>query len=205
MYLTRRITSLSYPVIGEKFGGKDHSTVINAEQRIDQLMNEEPDLPRTVQSLFREAELVSCEEPDSHGVDRPGGCRYTARAQRFEAVVRNPKINDPVQQAPSRTESHALTSDLLMLTDQDWNEGALAASEQASSRPAGGRGLDMSLLCPNAAKERLRRAAACAQVPGMWVESAAPRDSRAPGRFPGARGPRLTDGQGDDRRSRAKL
>jgi chromosomal replication initiator protein len=53
MYLTRRITSLSYPVIGEKFGGKDHSTVINAEQRIDQLMNEEPDLSRTVQSLFR--------------------------------------------------------------------------------------------------------------------------------------------------------
>ena len=53
MYLTRRITSLSYPVIGEKFGGKDHSTVINAEQRIDQLMNEEPDLSKTVQSLFR--------------------------------------------------------------------------------------------------------------------------------------------------------
>jgi len=53
MYLTRRITGLSYPVIGEKFGGKDHSTVINAEQRIDQLMNEEPDLSKTVQSLFR--------------------------------------------------------------------------------------------------------------------------------------------------------
>ncbi|MGZ6141879.1 MAG: chromosomal replication initiator protein DnaA [Myxococcales bacterium] len=53
MYLTRRITALSYPVIGEKFGGKDHSTVINAEQRIDQLMNEEPDLAKTVQSLFR--------------------------------------------------------------------------------------------------------------------------------------------------------
>ncbi len=53
MYLTRRITALSYPVIGEKFGGKDHSTVINAEQRIDELMNQDPDLSRTVQSLFR--------------------------------------------------------------------------------------------------------------------------------------------------------
>jgi chromosomal replication initiation ATPase DnaA len=40
-------------VIGEKFGGKDHSTVINAEQRIDQLMNEEPDLSKIVQSLLR--------------------------------------------------------------------------------------------------------------------------------------------------------
>jgi len=53
MYLTRRITALSYPVIGEKFGGKDHSTVINAEQRIEQLMGEEPHLAKTVESLLR--------------------------------------------------------------------------------------------------------------------------------------------------------
>src|SRR4051812_4350610 len=53
MYLTRKITALSYPVIGEKFGGKDHSTVINAEQRIEQLMGEEPELARTVESLLR--------------------------------------------------------------------------------------------------------------------------------------------------------
>ena len=53
MYLTRKITGLSYPVIGEKFGGKDHSTVINAEQRIEQLSGEEPDLSKTVQSLLR--------------------------------------------------------------------------------------------------------------------------------------------------------
>jgi chromosomal replication initiator protein len=53
MYLTRKITALSYPVIGEKFGGKDHSTVINAEQRIEQLMGEGPDLSKTVESLLR--------------------------------------------------------------------------------------------------------------------------------------------------------
>ncbi|MCA1828761.1 MAG: chromosomal replication initiator protein DnaA [Myxococcales bacterium] len=53
MYLTRKITSLSYPVIGEKFGGKDHSTVINAEQRIEELMGEDPELSRIVESLLR--------------------------------------------------------------------------------------------------------------------------------------------------------
>ncbi len=53
MYLTRRITGLSYPAIGEKFGGKDHSTVINAEQRIEQLMREEDELRVTVESLLR--------------------------------------------------------------------------------------------------------------------------------------------------------
>jgi chromosomal replication initiator protein len=53
MYLTRRITGLSYPAIGEKFGGKDHSTVINAEQRVEQLMREDADFRATVESLMR--------------------------------------------------------------------------------------------------------------------------------------------------------
>jgi len=53
MYLTRKITGLSYPAIGERFGGKDHSTVINAEQRITQLMDEDPELRATVESLLR--------------------------------------------------------------------------------------------------------------------------------------------------------
>ena len=53
MYLTRKITGLSYPAIGEKFGGKDHSTVINAEQRIEQIMGEEPEFRNMVESLLR--------------------------------------------------------------------------------------------------------------------------------------------------------
>jgi chromosomal replication initiator protein len=53
MYLTRKITGLSYPAIGEKFGGKDHSTVINAEQRIEQIMGEEPEFRNLVESLLR--------------------------------------------------------------------------------------------------------------------------------------------------------
>jgi chromosomal replication initiator protein len=53
MYLTRKITGLSYPAIGERFGGKDHSTVINAEQRIRQLMDEDTELRATVESLLR--------------------------------------------------------------------------------------------------------------------------------------------------------
>jgi len=53
MYLTRKITALSYPAIGEKFGGKDHSTVINAEHRIEQLMSEDADFRALVESLAR--------------------------------------------------------------------------------------------------------------------------------------------------------
>ena len=52
MYLTRRITGLSYPAIGLKFG-KDHSTVIHAEQRIEQLMGDDADFRATVEGLLR--------------------------------------------------------------------------------------------------------------------------------------------------------
>ncbi|PLX97696.1 MAG: chromosomal replication initiator protein DnaA [Desulfuromonas sp.] len=41
MYLTRQLTPLSYPDIGEQFGGKDHSTIIHAIKKIDkQLEND---------------------------------------------------------------------------------------------------------------------------------------------------------------------
>ena len=53
MFLTRKITSLSYPQIGEKFGGKDHSTVINADQRVAQIMDEDAEFRATVESLLR--------------------------------------------------------------------------------------------------------------------------------------------------------
>src|SRR5258705_12526375 len=53
MYLTRRITALSCPAIGEKFGGKDRSTVINAERRIEQLMRGDPELRAPAESLQR--------------------------------------------------------------------------------------------------------------------------------------------------------
>jgi len=34
MYLSRKLTNLSYPDIGQKIGGRDHSTVIYAYNKI---------------------------------------------------------------------------------------------------------------------------------------------------------------------------
>ncbi|MBS2025322.1 MAG: chromosomal replication initiator protein DnaA [Deltaproteobacteria bacterium] len=53
MYLTRKVTALSFPAIGERFGGKDHSTVINAVERVEELMQEDQELRSTVESLHR--------------------------------------------------------------------------------------------------------------------------------------------------------
>ena len=42
MYLARQLTAMSYPEIGSRFGGKDHSTVISAVRKIERLCAEDP-------------------------------------------------------------------------------------------------------------------------------------------------------------------
>ncbi|MFO8069660.1 MAG: chromosomal replication initiator protein DnaA [Alkalibacterium sp.] len=41
MYLSRELTSMSLPKIGKEFGGKDHTTVIHAHEKIKKILNEE--------------------------------------------------------------------------------------------------------------------------------------------------------------------
>ncbi len=51
MYLTRELTGDSYPEIGHKFGGRDHSTVIHAVSKITDLMEKDPYTKNTVDAL----------------------------------------------------------------------------------------------------------------------------------------------------------
>ena len=54
MYLSRQLTSSSYPEIGERFGGKDHSTIIHAIRKIDKLREEDFQLSSTIENLKKE-------------------------------------------------------------------------------------------------------------------------------------------------------
>ncbi len=54
MYLARELTELSYPVIGEAFGGKDHSTVIYAAKKIEKLLEQNHSLRNTVEALRKD-------------------------------------------------------------------------------------------------------------------------------------------------------
>ncbi|MFZ6183360.1 chromosomal replication initiator protein DnaA [Nannocystis pusilla] len=51
MYLSRQLTGASFPEIGLRFGGKDHSTVINACKRIESIQSEDSELRETVAAL----------------------------------------------------------------------------------------------------------------------------------------------------------
>ncbi len=51
MFLARKLTSMSYPEIGSRFGGKDHSTVISAVRKIERSSTEDSALHSQLQTL----------------------------------------------------------------------------------------------------------------------------------------------------------
>jgi chromosomal replication initiator protein len=57
MYLCRKHTETSFPGIGDKFGGRDHSTVIHASKTIERKMKEDPHMLTTIEKLERNLNL----------------------------------------------------------------------------------------------------------------------------------------------------
>jgi chromosomal replication initiator protein len=53
MYLCRKHTETSFPGIGNKFGGRDHSTVIHASRTIEKRIKEDPHMQSTIEKLER--------------------------------------------------------------------------------------------------------------------------------------------------------
>ena len=59
MYLCKRMTESSLPEIGRRFGGKHHSTVIHAIQKIEKKRSNEKEFDRLVDSFRPTAALRS--------------------------------------------------------------------------------------------------------------------------------------------------
>ncbi|WP_277630690.1 chromosomal replication initiator protein DnaA [Atopococcus tabaci] len=51
MYLSREMTSSSLPKIGQEFGGKDHTTVIHAHEKIEQALKTDSQLKKEVNEI----------------------------------------------------------------------------------------------------------------------------------------------------------
>lgn len=51
MYLSRELTNLSLPKIGEDFGGRDHTTVIHAHEKISRNLEKDPLLREAIQEI----------------------------------------------------------------------------------------------------------------------------------------------------------
>jgi len=53
MYIIRTNTNLSFPEIGDKFGGKDHSSVIYAVDKIKKNLSKDKELEKTIQNIIK--------------------------------------------------------------------------------------------------------------------------------------------------------
>ena len=53
MYLARKLCKASYPELGNRFGGKDHTTVLSACRKIEKLVQDDPKTRHTVEELER--------------------------------------------------------------------------------------------------------------------------------------------------------
>ena len=53
MYLSKQMTSRSLPEIGRKFGGRDHTTVIHAVRKVDDLRRQDSGLEEDLHRLTR--------------------------------------------------------------------------------------------------------------------------------------------------------
>jgi len=51
MYLSRELTDFSLPKIGEEFGGRDHTTVIHAHEKISKLVQTDPQLQKQLKEI----------------------------------------------------------------------------------------------------------------------------------------------------------
>ena len=54
MYLSREATGMSFPAIAEHFGGKNHTTVIQAHKKTKEWLEKDPEIKQTINSLLRE-------------------------------------------------------------------------------------------------------------------------------------------------------
>jgi chromosomal replication initiator protein len=57
MYLARQLTHASLAEIGRTFGGKDHTTVLHAVEKIQTLLQEDPKFKKTLDTLTQSISL----------------------------------------------------------------------------------------------------------------------------------------------------
>lgn len=53
MYLSRKLTDMSLPKIGDEFGGRDHTTVIHAYEKISDTLNTDESLQHTINDITK--------------------------------------------------------------------------------------------------------------------------------------------------------
>jgi chromosomal replication initiator protein len=57
MFLARHLTHASLTEVGRAFGGKDHTTVLHAVEKIQTMLHEDPKFKKTIDTLTQSITL----------------------------------------------------------------------------------------------------------------------------------------------------
>ena len=57
MYVSRELIGSSYPVIGKHFGGKNHTTVLQACKKTKEWMERDPEISQTITTIVRDISI----------------------------------------------------------------------------------------------------------------------------------------------------
>src|SRR5207237_7384199 len=73
MYLARQLTHASLSEVGRAFGGKDHTTVLHAVDKVQVLLQEDPKLRKTIDGIINGITLYDTPLPArcTHSYHRP--------------------------------------------------------------------------------------------------------------------------------------
>jgi len=63
MYLAKRLTPHSLPMIGKRFGGRDHTTVMWALEQVEKRRREDPRLDRDIRELRQQLDGSAIDAP----------------------------------------------------------------------------------------------------------------------------------------------
>lgn len=102
LWLSRRLTNKTLDQISRLYGGRDHSTILNAVRRIDRVRHFDPDM---AENLELAVALLNCrdaldETPADRRVLRARAIRIIARIERDLAELRALLIDDKVPDGP---------------------------------------------------------------------------------------------------------
>src|SRR5207247_2702359 len=81
MYLARQLTHASLSEVGRAFGGKDHTTVLHAVDKVQTLLQEDPKLRKTIDGLIQGITLRSTPLPATSTHLSPEAARRNPRSE----------------------------------------------------------------------------------------------------------------------------
>lgn len=70
VYLAKELTDMSFPAIGRRFGGRDHTSILHAFRKIERLRQSDPELNTEIEVIINQLGVSADAQADSSSLSR---------------------------------------------------------------------------------------------------------------------------------------